>query len=173
MESSKGPDVGGYPLASIVRRVRRTADLSQRELAERAAVSPAMIAGIETSAITPSLVVLKRVLDAANYELVVVDRQGRLVLPLEVWDGVTDGSGRRFPAHLDTILDPDFGEWWADGFGLARPPETFRRDRAVRDHERRLSQWEVRVAKFRNAPRPRLPPGWRQADHGDDNAEDW
>jgi transcriptional regulator with XRE-family HTH domain len=173
MATSRGADVGGYPLASIVRRVRRTADLSQRELAQRVGVGRSTIAEIETGAITPSLAVLQRILDAAQYQLVAVDSAGHLVLPLEVWEGLTDGSGRRFPAHLDTILDPEFGEWWADGYGLARPPETFRRDRAVRDHERQLSQWEVRVAKFRDAPRPRLPPGWRRADQGDDAAEEW
>ncbi|MFJ8688401.1 hypothetical protein [Micromonospora wenchangensis] len=38
--------------------------------------------------------------------------------------------------------------------GLARPPETFHRNRAVRDAMRRRSQWEVRVAKYRNVPPP-------------------
>jgi len=72
-------------------------------------------------------------------------------VPLSCWD------------H-DTILDPEFGEWWADGFGLTRPPETFRRNRAYRDHQRRLSQWEVRVAKYRHDPQPKLPLGWKRGD---------
>jgi transcriptional regulator with XRE-family HTH domain len=164
MANSEQLQVGGYPLASIIRRVRRAADMSQRELADHAAVSPSVIAEIETGALVPALATFNRVLGAANYELVVVDQRGRLVLPLEVWQDVADGSGRRYPAHLDTILDPVFGEWWADGFGLTRPPETFRRNRAYRDYERRLSQWQVRVAKYRNAPEPRQPPGWRRAD---------
>ena len=63
----------------------------------------------------------------------------------------------RFPAHLDTILDPVAGQWWAEQYGLAMPPETFRRNRAIRDYERRRSQWEVRVAKFRHDPPPRAP----------------
>jgi hypothetical protein len=52
----------------------------------------------------------------------------------------------------------------ADGLGLARPPETFRRNRTVRDYQRRRSQWDVRVAQFRTAPQPRLPRGWREID---------
>jgi len=49
------------------------------------------------------------------------------------------------------------GEWWADDYGLARPPETFYRDRRLRDAMRARSQWEVRVAKLRNSPEPRRP----------------
>ncbi|REF96803.1 hypothetical protein DFJ67_2796 [Asanoa ferruginea] len=72
-------------------------------------------------------------------------------------DNTLDLADRRFPAHLDVILDPEPGEWWADIYGLARPPETFYRNRRVRDQQRRRSQWEVRVKQFRNAP----PPPWR------------
>lgn len=75
----------------MVRRVRRTADLSQRAL--------------------------ERILAAAGYHLEVVDRGGHVVLPLEVRQDTEDGAGRRYPAHLDTILDPVFGDWWADDEG--------------------------------------------------------
>lgn len=164
--------LGDHPLSGIVRRVRRHADLSQRELAKRAKLSRTLIAAIETGTRTPSLRALTRILAAAGYRLVAIDDHGRLVLPLEVWKDTEDGAGRRYPAHLDTILDPVFGEWWADGFGLARPPETFRRDRKQRDYERRLSQWQVRVAKFRNAPEPNPPIEWRRRDEYEDE-EGW
>lgn len=158
--------LGGYPLSEILRRVRRTADFSQRELARWAKVSASCIAAIEAGRRTPSLAILQRILNAANYQLVVVDASGRLVLPLQVWDGVADLAGRRFPAHLDTIADPVQGDWWADAYGLARPPETFWRDRKRRDYQRRLSQWEVRASKLRNEPMPRppfeWPPYWRK-----------
>jgi transcriptional regulator with XRE-family HTH domain len=170
--ADREPRLGDYPLSGIVRRVRRAADLSQRELAERAGLSRTLVAAIETGTRTPSLRALIRILAAAQYRLVAVDGQGRLVLPLEVWQDTADGAGRRYPAHLDTILDPVFGDWWADGFGLARPPETFRRNRARRDYERRVSQWEVRVQKFRNAPRPRPPTEWRRLDEYEDD-EGW
>jgi transcriptional regulator with XRE-family HTH domain len=156
--------IGGYSLSGIVRRVRRKADMSQRELAKHAHVSPALVGGIETGERIPSLPALQRILNAANYQLVVVDADGRLVIPLEVWQDTADGADRRYPAHLDTILDPEFGEWWADSYGLARPPETFRRNRAYRDYQRRQSRWEVRSAQLRFAPPPRLPRGWRPGD---------
>ncbi|WP_431909905.1 hypothetical protein [Micromonospora carbonacea] len=39
-------------------------------------------------------------------------------------------------------------------YGLARPPETFYRNRSYRDAMRRRSRWEVRVAKLRHVPPP-------------------
>lgn len=149
--------LGGYRLSELVRRVRRTADFSQRELARYADASAASIAAIESGSREPSLRLLQRVLNAANAQLVVVDANGRLVLPLLVWDEAVDGAGRRYPAHLDTIIDPGYGEWWGDVYGLASPPETFVRDREIRDYRRAVSQWEVRVSKYRGAPRPRPP----------------
>ena len=154
---------GDYPLSGIVRRVRRAADMSQRELAKYAKVSPALLANIETGTRTPSLHTLQRILNAANYLLVVVDVEGHVVLPLRVWQDVADGAGRRYPAHLDTILDPVMGDWWADGYGLTRPPETFWRNRKYRDYLRRKSQWEVRVKQLRHAPEPHLR-DWRGGD---------
>ncbi|HEU5008637.1 MAG TPA: helix-turn-helix transcriptional regulator [Jatrophihabitantaceae bacterium] len=164
--AKKNIQLGGYALSEIIRRVRRTADLSQRELAKYADVSSSTIGDIEAGSATPSLAVLQRILNAANYQLVVVDASGRLVLPLQVWDEVADLAGRRFPAHLDTIADPVPGDWWGDTYGLARPPETFWRDRKRRDYERQLSRWQVRVAKMRNEPMPQppfeWPPYWRR-----------
>ncbi len=151
--------VGDYLLSEVMRRVRRTADLSQRELAKHAGVSNALVGSIESGKVAPSLAVLQRLLNTAGYRLVVVDVDGHLVVPLQVWQDVQDLAGRRFPAHLDTILDPVFGEWWADVYGLAAPPETFRRSRAHRDWIRRVSRWEVRVAMLRNVPRPDPPRG--------------
>jgi len=145
-------------LPGMVRRVRRMADLSQRELARRIGVSAATVGRIEAGTLMPSVTTIERILRAAGLQLVVVDQNGRVVTPMEMWHDVADGAARLYPAHLDTILDPYSGEWWADRYGLARPPETFRRNRAIRDMERRRSQWEVRVAKYRNVPPPPHPP---------------
>jgi transcriptional regulator with XRE-family HTH domain len=158
-----GIKIGGYALTGIIRRVRRTADFSQRELAKYAKVSPAAIAAYETGARTPSLPTLQRVLNAANYLLIVADVEGRLVVPLEVWQDIADGAGRRYPAHLDTIVDPVMGDWWADGYGLARPPETFRKNRAARDYQRWLSRNDVRNHGSLSA-RSTLPPGMKPGD---------
>jgi hypothetical protein len=73
---------------------------------------------------------------------------------MEDWDDTRDGAERRYPSHLDTILDPEPGEWWADIYGLARPPETFHRSREMRDAQRRRSVWEVRVGQNRGVPPP-------------------
>lgn len=142
------------PVPGLVRRVRRLADLSQRDLARALKVSPSTIARIEDGTRNPSILLLERILDAAGLVLVAADVDGRVVLPMEVFDDRLDGANRRYPAHLDLILDPDTGEWWGDRYGLARPPETFHRDRAERDAQRRRSQWEVRVAKYRYDPPP-------------------
>ncbi|WP_375503409.1 multiprotein-bridging factor 1 family protein [uncultured Jatrophihabitans sp.] len=159
MSTDGGIKIGDYLLSEIIRRVRRTADLSQRELAKHAGVSNALVGSIEAGSATPSLSVLQRLLNTAGYRLVVVDVDGHLVLPLQIWQDVGDLAGRRFPAHLDTILDPVFGEWWADIYGLTAPPETFRRSREHRDWVRKVSRWEVRVAQLRNQPIPDPPRG--------------
>lgn len=91
---------------------------------------------------------------AAGFFLIVVNDEGQVLQPMEDRDDLRDGANRRYPSHLDVILDPEPGEWWGDLYGLARPPETFYRDRAWRDAKRKRSQWEVRVAKYRNEPAP-------------------
>lgn len=105
----------------------------------------------------PGLALFARLVAAAGLVVVVVDAAGRVVQPMLDSDDIRDGAARRYPSHLDVILDPLPGEWWADQYGLVRPPETFRRDRRIRDAQRRRSQWEVRVKQFRNAPEPPDP----------------
>jgi transcriptional regulator with XRE-family HTH domain len=129
--------------------------MSQRELARCAKVSPSTVGKVEAGSMVPSLDVLDRMLAAAGLYLAVVDRDGRVIQPMQDREDLRDGAERRYPSHLDTIVDPEPGEWWADIYGLARPPETFYRDRGWRDWRRALSQWEVRVAKYRDVPRPR------------------
>ncbi|MFC8850134.1 MULTISPECIES: helix-turn-helix domain-containing protein [unclassified Micromonospora] len=143
-----------WPAAGIIRAVRRRADASQRELAVYAGVHPSTIGRIEAGALTPSIAVLRRLLAAAGFRLAVVDEFGRVLQPMRDRDDTRDGAERRYPSHLDTILDPEPGEWWADVYGLARPPETFYRNRAYRDAMRRRSRWEVRVGKLRHVPPP-------------------
>lgn len=150
-------------LAGLVRRIRRIADLSQREFAARAGVSPSTVARIEAGSLSPSLGTLLQLLAVADLALVATDPSGNVIHPMQVWDNTRDGAERIFPAHLDLILEPQ-GEWWADIYGLARPPETFHRNRAYRDARRRRSQWEVRVAQFRHVPAPPdvESPYWRR-----------
>lgn len=146
-----------FPASGIIRAVRRRADASQRELARFARVHPSTVGRIEAGSLTPSLAMLSRIVGTAGFRLVVVDEAGTVLKPMRDRADLRDGAERRYPSHLDVVTDPEPGEWWADRYGLARPPETFYRDRAVRDALRRRSQWEVRVAKYRNVPPPADP----------------
>jgi hypothetical protein len=76
-------------------------------------------------------------------------------------DSDEPGSGGR----EEPVLPSD--DWWAGRYGLARPPETFHRDRDHRDVMRRRSQWEVRVAQLRDVPPPPTVEQWlrRHPDH--------
>lgn len=146
------------PVSEMVRKVRRLAGLSQRELAGATGLASATVSRLESGRRTPTVALFERILRVAGLRLVVVDAEGPAVLPMRLWDGTTDGAGRRYPAHLDLILDPD-GEWWGDVYGLTQPPETFHRDPERRAAQRRRSQWEVRVARHRHEPAP--PDRWR------------
>jgi transcriptional regulator with XRE-family HTH domain len=149
--------IGPFPVPGLLRRARRMADLSQRELARAAKVAQSTVARIEAGDLTPSLDMTQRLMAPAGLYLVVVDGEGRIVVPMRECEEARDGGNRRYPSHLDTILDPRPGEWWGDSYGLARPPETFYRNRVYRDYQRAQSQWEVRAQQNRGVPPPRHP----------------
>ena len=86
-------------------RVRRLADLSQRELAARVGTSASTVCRIEAGSAAPSLELFERILALAELRLAVVDRDGNRVAPVPL-DLVRDNQGRRFPAHLD-VAPPD------------------------------------------------------------------
>ena len=86
-------------------RVRRLADLSQRDLAGRVGLSPSTVSRIESGLIAPTLDLYQRMLALAGLRLAVLDAAGREVAPVPV-DTVRDNQGRRFPAHLD-VAPPD------------------------------------------------------------------
>ncbi|MEV0152837.1 helix-turn-helix transcriptional regulator [Micromonospora sp. NPDC050686] len=155
-----GPTIGPFPIAGLVRRARRIAGLGQRQMARFADVAPSTVGRVEAGELTPSLRVLERLLGAAGLHLAVVDPDGHVIQPMGDRDDIRDGAGRRYPSHLNTILDPRPGEWWADIYGLARPPETYHRCPVEREVRRRRSQWEVRVAKNRSVPPPPNPRSW-------------
>ncbi len=119
-------------VAGYVRQARRRTRMSQRELAAACAVSASTISRVEAGRTVLSMTTFSRLLRAAGLRLVVVDEHKRRVPPLKEPPETRDLAGRRFPAHLDLILDPEQGQWWGDHFGLVRPPETFHRDPAAR-----------------------------------------
>jgi hypothetical protein len=111
---------------------------------------------MEVGRLDPRVGQLQGLLDLVGWSLVVIDAEGRFVVPLKEYQGdLRDGAERRFPAHLDTILDPQWGEWWGDTFGLARPPETFTRDRRLRDQRRAASQRDLYRGPYRRPRRRR------------------
>lgn len=98
----QGWDGQGFDTGGHLARVRRLADLSQRELAEAAGVGQATIARWESGGTSITVAVLVRILRVAGLRLEVVDDQGDVVEPVPA-DAVRDNSGRRFPAHLDVV----------------------------------------------------------------------
>lgn len=86
-------------------RVRRLADLSQRDLAALVATTASTVCRIESGASVPTVALFEQILAVAGLHLAVVDAEGRLVAPVPE-DLVRDNQGRRFPAHLD-VAPPD------------------------------------------------------------------
>jgi transcriptional regulator with XRE-family HTH domain len=128
----------GFDLAAVLRRVRRVADLSQRELATAAELSVSIVAHAEAGTRDLPVRALLRVVALAGFRLAVVDHDGRQVQGMA--DGaVRDMAGRRFPAHLDTHHSDE--RWWRyeHRYDRGRPWYTFDRDREGRDALRRLA----------------------------------
>ena len=92
-----------FEVARLVMRVRRMADLSQRDLAARLGMSPSTVARIETGGCSVSVGLLSRILGFAGLRLAAVGADGVAVSPVPV-DTLRDNGGRRFPSHLD--VDP-------------------------------------------------------------------
>ncbi|WP_433506093.1 helix-turn-helix domain-containing protein [Pseudonocardia halophobica] len=161
-ETPRRPPPGSLDVSGLVRAVRRRADLSQRELAQKAGVAVSTVGRIEARRLVPTVAALERLLALAGLALVAVDERYVLVEPQRdvPRDGMRDGAGRRYPAHLDVIVQPGSGEWWGYKYGLAGPPETYHRSRAYRDNQRRRLQWETRVKQFRTARRPLTAEEW-------------
>jgi transcriptional regulator with XRE-family HTH domain len=127
--------VDGFPLGDLLRRIRRLADCSQRELADRVGTSKTAIAGAESGTRDLPASVLARAAGVAGGRLAVLDASGGELTPMDP-DGVRDAAWRHFPAHLDTRHGDD--RWWG---GVHRPRTrqpryTFDLDRELRDLRR-------------------------------------
>ncbi|MFG2064151.1 GNAT family N-acetyltransferase [Micromonospora sp. NPDC048871] len=168
MGDESGAD-GLADLGSMLRSLRRQADLSQRELAGLSGVPQSTVARIESGQCTdPRFQTVHRLIRAAGGRLRLAgagdpaagdpaagdpaascgcDDAGREVIQD---DTRRDEAGRRYPAHLDVrkvrTLKDWSGAWWAYSYTLApdrwplRVPEvTYDLDRGRRD-ERRLRE---------------------------------
>lgn len=144
-----------HDVPGLVRRIRRAADLSQRELADRLGLSKSTIAAIEAGTRDIRVAVLSAAAEAAGMRLALLDQQGREVTAMHP-GAVRDRGGRRFPAHLDTVLGDDRATRWEHRPGRRRPTYTFGR----------RSPWEDAASRTEDRPADHLLP-----QPGDDPAE--
>jgi transcriptional regulator with XRE-family HTH domain len=99
----------------LVRRVRRAADLSQRDLARCLGVSQSTVARWETGESSPTLRAVEQMLALSGLRLEMTDAGGAPVAPMRE-DAARDRAGRRFPAHVDLHA---FGWWVPRGLDLS------------------------------------------------------
>ena len=126
---------GAFDLCGVLRRIRRAADLSQRELAGALGISIAAVAHAEAGTRDLPATVLARAAELAGLRLALLDEAGEQVAGMA--DGaVRDRAGRRFPAHLDTRYGDE--DWWHgdERYSRDQPWYTFDRVRYTRDHWR-------------------------------------
>jgi transcriptional regulator with XRE-family HTH domain len=135
------PEYDDYPTAGVLRQARRVADLSQRQLAERAKMHRSVIARIESGASRPSAQLFARLLREVGVLLlpVVLDTGDELRPMAEL--AIRDAAGRHFPGHLDVRTTSGPGslmwwDWWYFG-RRTKPLASFRRNRRRRDIDRR------------------------------------
>jgi transcriptional regulator with XRE-family HTH domain len=156
-----------FPLADLLRRARRLADLSQRDLAARAGVSRSLVGRLEAGDVgRASILTLTRLLSAAGLRLAVVDGDGEVVTPMPS-ECMRDQAGRHFPAHLDVRRWRRHGHWWYDFYRttiLPGPTHTFDRNRRQRDGLRQSGRRSARDLDERHEICEPRPPDWRAAD---------
>jgi HTH-type transcriptional regulator/antitoxin HipB len=123
-------------LCGLLRRVRRIADLSQRELAGRLGVSAAAIGHAEAGRRDLPTGVLVRAARLAGLRVALLDADGREVTGMGRGT-VRDAAGRRYPAHLDTRNGDD--GWWYPGDRSPHPSLVRVRPRPVAARRRPAS----------------------------------
>ena len=128
--------MGAFELAGSLRRIRRIADLSQRQLAVAAEISVSAVAHAEAGTRDLQVTALARAAELAGLRLALLDGEGNEIGPMAP-DTVRDLSGRRFPAHLDTRHSDELPDRWEHRVDRPMPWFTVHRDRAGRDVARR------------------------------------
>jgi HTH-type transcriptional regulator/antitoxin HipB len=151
-------DVPEFDLPGVLRRIRRRADLSQRELATACGVSHATVAHAETGRRGMPVALLARAATLAGLRLALLDDRG-VEVPGMAAGAVRDGANRLFPAHLDVRYGDE--DWWhgRERYSRVQPWYTFDRVRWTRDH------WRDRLgtADDHQLPRPGDSPAERKA----------
>ncbi|MFC0526704.1 helix-turn-helix domain-containing protein [Phytohabitans kaempferiae] len=156
-------ETGGIELGVALRALRRRADLSQRELAERAGLPKSTVTRIEAGLVTdPRFRTVERLVRAAGAALAlgggVESGDGVEAVPSEE---LRDRAERHYPAHLDVRPVEDLtdwaGAWWAHWHRLPRaawplePPEYTYDLSRTRRGRRRHREWARRGLRVRRA----------------------
>jgi HTH-type transcriptional regulator/antitoxin HipB len=131
-----------FPIGGYMRRVRRIAELSQRECAERLGLSQSRVARMERGGDT-DVRTLVDLLHLGGLRLAVVDATGTEIAPMRS-DVRKDGAGRHYPAFTDPVPMVGFQRFLAQfRYDRSIPDLTFRlrspwaepeRDGAITDH---------------------------------------
>ena len=152
----------------LVRRARRAADLSQRDLAARVGVSQSTVARWETGQSSPTLYLVEQMLALSGLRLTLIDSAGEPVAPMRE-DAPRDRAGRRYPAHVD--LDA-LGWWMPPGLHLTVEwLDAYRRAAEERIPRIRYERSSWRDTKRDAAGRPRRTPDLGGAGIGRRDAE--
>ncbi|MCZ2858376.1 helix-turn-helix domain-containing protein [Blastococcus sp. VKM Ac-2987] len=141
------PSAPDFDLSGLLRRIRRRADLSQRELATELHVSKSTVAAVEAGSAGMDACLLAVAARLAGLRLGLLDADGREVCGMAA-DTVRDAAGRRFPAHLDTVLSDERSGWWVDRRDRRQPTYTFDR----------RSPWDLPGSRTENRPDDHLRP---------------
>jgi len=138
-----------FPADRYLRAARHRADLSQRELADKAGVPQSLVARAERHPTKATAANTSVMLSAMGFRLVVVDEQGNELEPEDEADADRrDRGNRRYPAHLDIRDGKD--HWWGYGWPMfdgKEPEYTFDRDRWARDYRRGQKAEQARRRK--------------------------
>jgi transcriptional regulator with XRE-family HTH domain len=127
--------VSDFDLAGCLRRIRRVADLSQRELAEQVGLSKSALAAAESGTRDLPATRLARAAALAGLRLALIDTEGCEISGMTP-AGARDGGNRRLPAHLDTVHSDEVASRWEHRRTRPRPWFTFAMDRQSRDRAR-------------------------------------
>ena len=104
MDQPQGPNsvrhATSIDVPGLVMRVRRTCDLSQRDLAALLGLDQSRVARLESGPQRVDLSLLAEIFELAGMRIAVLDRNGAEVAPVP-HDVLRDHAGRRMPAHLD------------------------------------------------------------------------
>ena len=127
-----------FALSGALRRIRRRADVSQRELARVCGISQSAVAQAENGIRDLPVPILVTAAASAGLRLAMLDDDGREVETMTD-TAVRDLGGRRFPAHLDTRRSDEGRRRYEPRRDRPETSFTYRRDRDARDARRRMA----------------------------------